>query len=152
MVLLKAFDSRGFVVFTNYGSRKATELEANPRAALTFFWPATGRQVRIEGLTVRTSREESLAYFASRPYESRLGAWASNQSAPLPCREELEERFEQFRARYPEGHPVPLPGHWGGYRIKPVNIEFWQQGPFRLHDRFLYGIEKGRWRVQILSP
>ncbi|MBW7995165.1 MAG: pyridoxamine 5'-phosphate oxidase [Candidatus Glassbacteria bacterium] len=152
MVLLKGFDKRGFVVFTNYNSRKAAELEANPHCALTFHWPAMGRQVRIEGEAARTSRRESKGYFDNRPLESRLGAWASNQSSPLAEREELMEKFEEYREKFRDSTDVPLPGFWGGYRIKPSAIEFWQQGPHRLHDRFRYTRDGAEWQLERLAP
>ena len=152
IVLLKGFDSRGFVIYTNYGSRKASELDANPHAALTFHWAVAGRQVRIEGAASRTSREESRAYFDTRPYESRLGAWASRQSVPLAGRDEMEAEFERLKAKYPDPADVPLPDFWGGYRIAPSVIEFWQQGPWRLHDRFRYSLIDEAWKVERLSP
>ena len=152
IVLLKHYDSSGFVVFTNYTSRKAAELKVNPRAALTFYWPVAGRQVRIEGSVESTSREENLAYFASRPYESRLGAWASSQSSVISSREELLERFEQIKKKYADEQAVPLPDFWGGYRITPIVMEFWQQGSHRLHDRFRYNFSEGCWEIARLAP
>ncbi len=152
IVLLKKFDSSGFVVFTNYASRKAKEIEANPYAALTFYWPVLGRQVRIEGRAARTSREDSLAYFTSRPYESRLGAWASPQSTPIPDRNAVVDKFELYKAKYPDPKAVPLPDFWGGYRIAPQAVEFWQQSSFRLHDRFRYSMHENTWKLERLAP
>jgi pyridoxamine 5'-phosphate oxidase len=152
IVLLKGFDSRGFVVFTNYGSRKAAQLDSNPHAALTFHWQSTGRQIRIEGTVSRTGREESREYFASRPYESRVGAWASRQSTPLESRELMIEEFERLKTEYPEPGDVPLPEFWGGYRISPDRVEFWQQGEWRLHDRFVYARLNRDWIIERLYP
>ena len=152
IVLLKGFDSRGFVIYTNYSSRKARELDANPHAALTFHWPASCRQVRIEGTVSRTSREESREYFGTRPYESRLGAWASRQSSVLSSREELTAELERLKAQFPAPADVPLPDFWGGYRIDPAMVEFWQQGAWRLHERFRYSRTDGGWKLERLSP
>jgi len=152
IVLLKGVDERGFVFFTNYESEKARELAENPRAALVFYWPLLDRQVRVEGEVTRTSREESAAYFASRPLGARLGAWASRQSRPLRGREELEQALAQVEARY-EGGEVPLPDFWGGYRLAPSAVELWQGRPSRLHDRFRYERSpEGSWRVARLFP
>ncbi|HZF10439.1 MAG TPA: pyridoxamine 5'-phosphate oxidase [Thermoanaerobaculia bacterium] len=152
IVLLKGIDERGFVFFTNYESEKARELAENPRAALVFYWPLLDRQVRVEGEVTRTSREESAAYFASRPLGARLGAWASRQSRPLRGREELEQALAQVEARY-EGGEVPLPDFWGGYRLAPSAVELWQGRPSRLHDRFRYERSpEGSWRVARLFP
>ena len=152
IVLLKGVDARGFVFFTNYASDKARELAENPRAALVFYWPLLDRQVRVEGEVTRTSREESAAYFASRPLGARLGAWASRQSQPLRGREELERALAQVAARYADG-AVPLPDFWGGYRVVPTAIEFWQGRPSRLHDRLRYERSpEGSWRVSRLFP
>lgn len=152
VVLLKGIDDRGFVFYTNYLSRKGRDLDENPQAALVFFWPALDRQVRVEGAVERTSREESEAYFASRPLGSRLGAWASQQSEVLAGREELEERLRELEARFAAGD-VPLPDFWGGFRLRPDLVEFWQGRPSRLHDRFRYTrhAEAG-WRIERLSP
>jgi pyridoxamine 5'-phosphate oxidase len=150
-VLLKGVDERGFVFFTNYESRKGRELVENPRAALVFLWDALGRQVRVEGAVERTARAESEAYFSTRPLGSRLGAWASRQSEPLAGREELERRVEELAARHGAGE-VPLPPSWGGLRLAPDAIEFWQHRDDRLHDRFLYRREGGAWRILRLSP
>ncbi|HXO19207.1 MAG TPA: pyridoxamine 5'-phosphate oxidase [Thermoanaerobaculia bacterium] len=152
IVLLKGCDERGFVFFTNYESRKGRELAANPRAALVFFWAALDRQVRIEGTVERTSREESAAYFATRPLGARLGAWASRQSRVLAGREELEREFAAQEARFARGE-VPLPDFWGGFRLRPEAIEFWQGRASRLHDRFRYERSgDGAWRVERLAP
>jgi pyridoxamine 5'-phosphate oxidase len=153
VVLLKAFDERGFVFFTDYRSRKAAELEANPRAALVFYWGELERQVRITGGVALASREESELYFRSRPLGSRLGAWASHQSRVIPGRAVLEKDLREIEGQFPDGN-VPLPPHWGGYRVVPDAIEFWQGRESRLHDRIRYVRESGGkgWRVERLSP
>jgi pyridoxamine 5'-phosphate oxidase len=151
VVLLKGMDERGLVFYTNYDSRKGRELAENPRAALVFYWPAFDRQVRVEGTVERTSREESEAYFLSRPLGSRLGAWASPQSRPIAGREELEGRLREAEERF--GEEVPLPEGWGGYRVRPETVEFWQGRPSRLHDRLRYSREAGGgWRIERLAP
>jgi pyridoxamine 5'-phosphate oxidase len=153
IVLLKAFDEHGFVFFTDYRSRKGAELEANPRAALVFYWGELDRQVRITGRVSLASREESERYFRSRPLGSRLGAWASHQSRVIPGRAALETDLREIEARFGDGN-VPLPEHWGGYRVVPDAIEFWQGRESRLHDRIRYlrnGEGRG-WRVERLSP
>jgi pyridoxamine 5'-phosphate oxidase len=153
IVLLKAFDERGFVFFTDYRSLKGAELEANPRAALVFYWAELDRQVRITGGVALASHEESERYFRSRPLGSRLGAWASHQSRVIPGRAALEADLKEVEERYKDGE-VPLPPHWGGYRVVPDAIEFWQGRENRLHDRIRYVREgKGKgWRVERLSP
>ncbi|HEX3272233.1 MAG TPA: pyridoxamine 5'-phosphate oxidase [Ktedonobacterales bacterium] len=152
MVLLKGVDARGFTFFTNYESRKGGELDANPRAALVFFWVQLERQVRVEGRVERVSDEESDAYFASRPEGSQVGAWASKQSAVLPDRGPLEARYEELRAQY-EGHEVPRPPFWGGFRVVPETVEFWQGRVNRLHDRLRYRRQgDGSWVIERLSP
>jgi pyridoxamine 5'-phosphate oxidase len=150
-VLLKGYDEHGFVFYTNYEGRKASDLEANPACALLFYWGELERQVRIEGRAVRLSGEESDAYFASRPRGSRLGAWASEQSRPVEDRSILEERVKALEAEY-EGREIPRPPFWGGYRVEPDTIEFWQGRENRLHDRLVYGRIGGGWKMQRLQP
>ncbi|MCI0433610.1 MAG: pyridoxamine 5'-phosphate oxidase [Gemmatimonadetes bacterium] len=152
MVLLKSFAADGFVFYTNYGSRKAAELDANPRAALLFHWSVLHRQVRIEGTTTRTSTDESRAYFRTRPRASRVGAWASQQSEVLDSRATLEQRVREIEARHESGDDIPLPPFWGGYRLTPSRIEFWQGRANRLHDRLAYDHKAGRWSVVRLYP
>jgi pyridoxamine 5'-phosphate oxidase len=151
MVLLKGVDPRGFVFYTNYESRKARELEANPRAALCIHWPVLERQIRVTGTVSRVSEEESFAYFSSRGRGSRIGAWASKQSRPLPDRTELEARVRETRERF-EGDDVPLPPFWGGYRIEPDGIEFWQGRADRLHDRLVFTPSADGWTTERLYP
>lgn len=150
IVLLKSFDDRGFVFFTNYQSQKGNELNENPRASLLFYWSTLWRQVRIEGGVEKISAAESEEYFQSRPLGSRLGAWASNQSEVVDRRETLEERFADLQQRF--GEDVPRPEHWGGYRVKPNSIEFWQGRDNRLHDRLRYRRENGVWIIERLAP
>ncbi|MFH1764611.1 MAG: pyridoxamine 5'-phosphate oxidase [Gemmatimonadota bacterium] len=151
MVLLKGYDERGFVFFTNYGSRKADELEANPEATLMFHWAILQRQIRMEGSVQRIAREESEAYFRSRPRGSQIGAWASTQSEPLAIRQELEERVQKYEAEF-KGGEVPLPPFWGGYRLDPSSIEFWQGRASRLHDRIKFTRDEGGWQRLRLYP
>ena len=152
MVLLKGFDQDGFVFFTNYGSQKGRELAENPNASLVFYWSALDRQVRVEGRVRKTSHEESEAYFQTRPAESRLSAWASKQSSPVSSRQVLEDEMERLTLEY-EDKEIPLPPYWGGFRLEPSTIEFWQNRPNRLHDRFRYSRQTdGRWMIERLSP
>lgn len=154
MLLLKAANPEGFTFFTNYESTKGAHLAANPNASLCFPWFDLERQVVVEGTTERLSREESAAYFRSRPYGSQLGAWASHQSQVIESREWLEERYAAAAARYPEGADVPLPEYWGGYRLTPTSIEFWQGRGNRLHDRVRYTRSGDNlpWLIERLSP
>ena len=155
-VLLKGYDERGFVFYTNHGSRKGTELDANPQVALLLPWHMLARQVIVQGRAERVAREETAAYFRSRPHGSQLGAWASEQSRPVAAREDLERRYAELAARYPEDgpDPVPVPPFWGGYRITPSTVEFWQGRENRLHDRLRYERAGGTadWLVQRLQP
>jgi pyridoxamine 5'-phosphate oxidase len=151
MVLLKHSDERGFAFHTNYESRKGVELAANPHAALLFHWQLQGRQVRVEGSVERVAPEESDEYFRTRTPASRLAAWASPQSRPLADRAELERRFAEAEARFP-GAEVPLPPHWGGFRLVPDAYEFWQHGDDRLHDRVRYERDGADWRRFRLAP
>jgi pyridoxamine 5'-phosphate oxidase len=151
IVLLKSFSDLGFVFFTNYLSRKAKELSENPCASLLFYWPQLWRQVRIEGDVEKISGADSEAYFQSRPLGSKLGAWASNQSEVVENRETLEARFGELEKRF--GEKVPRPEHWGGYRLRPNSIEFWQGRDNRLHDRLRYRLqEDGSWLIERLAP
>ena len=151
IVLLKGLDAAGFTFHTNYESRKGRELAANPHAALVFFWQELERQVRIEGTVERLSEGESDAYFQSRPLGSRLGAWASRQSEPLPDRATLERKLEEVTRQY-EGGDVPRPPFWGGLRLQPDALEFWQGRPNRLHDRLCYRLLPEGWCMERLSP
>jgi pyridoxamine 5'-phosphate oxidase len=151
IVLLKGADTRGFVFYTNTQSRKGEELAANARAALLFHWKPLGRQVRIEGRVERVTDAEADAYYATRPRISRLGAWASDQSRNLPERAELERRLAEYEARYPDDE-IPRPPHWAGYRIVPERFEFWQNMPFRLHDRTVYTKAATGWTIGKLYP
>ena len=150
-VLLKAFDHKGFVFYTNYGSRKAREIEANPKAAMLFHWLELDRQVKIQGHVSRVSTAESLRYFTSRPRGSQIGAWCSQQSSPVGSRTLLEQAFNSMRRKFGEG-AIPLPDFWGGYRVEPVRIEFWQGRENRLHDRFEYQRDGDDWVIQRLAP
>ncbi len=152
MVLVKHIDERGFVFLTNYASRKAEELTLNPRAALLFHWDPLGRQVRAEGPVEKLSAEESADYVRERPRASRISAMASEQSRPVASREELERRVAEIADRY-EGQELPLPGDWGGFRLRPDTLEFWQHREDRLHDRVLYQPDgAGGWKLQRLAP
>ena len=151
MVLLKGFDERGFVFFTGYGSRKGAELEANPRAALLFYWDPLGRQVRVEGPVERVDGAESDAYCATRPRAAQLAAAASRQGRVLASREELDVRVTELEREHADGD-VPRPEHWGGYRLRPESYEFWQHRENRLHDRLRYRRDVGRWLLERLAP
>ena len=150
-VLLKGFDERGFVFFTDYRSQKGAELKRNPRAALVFYWPELERQVRITGRTEAVPREESEVYFNTRPRSSRISAWVSHQSQVIPSRKVLEQGVSEIERKYP-GEEVPLPPYWGGFRVVPDAIEFWQGRESRLHDRIRYVRDGDRWRIERLSP
>ncbi|NUW45730.1 pyridoxamine 5'-phosphate oxidase [Nonomuraea rhodomycinica] len=149
-VLLKGYDERGFVFYTNYESRKGRDLTENPRASLLFPWHPIRRQVRVEGSVTRLSHEESAVYFRSRPYGSRIGAWASRQSAVVRSREELDARYAELAARWPDDPPVP--DFWGGYRVVPLEVEFWQGQLDRMHDRLRYRRTGSRWVLERLAP
>lgn len=152
IVLLKGVDQTGFAFFTNYLSHKGRELDRNPQAALVFYWPELERQVRVEGEVVRTPAEESDMYFQNRPRESQIGSAASPQSEPVPSREYLEELGQALRSRYPVGD-IPRPAHWGGYRVRPKRIEFWQGRVSRVHDRVEYELDDAlKWNVRRLAP
>jgi pyridoxamine 5'-phosphate oxidase len=151
MVLLKQVDEDGFVFYTNYHSAKAEQLDANPYAALVFYWPTLDRQVRVEGSVVKTSPEESLAYFKTRPRESQIGAWASAQSEVISSRDVLERRAKELEAQYCD-REIDCPEHWGGYRLTPERIEFWKSRIGRLHDRILYQRTGHGWTVTRLAP
>ncbi|MFJ3304590.1 pyridoxamine 5'-phosphate oxidase [Streptomyces sp. NPDC086549] len=151
-VLMKQYDIRGFVFYTNYDSRKAQDLAANPHVSLLFPWHAVARQVIVTGTALRTGRDETAAYFRSRPHGSQLGAWASPQSSVV-SRAELDASYAELAARYPEGEQVPVPPNWGGFRVAPQAVEFWQGRENRLHDRLRYTAEPDdTWRVERLSP
>lgn len=150
VVLLKQFSSDGFDFYTNYESKKGRDLSVNPFASLHFFWPQLDRQISINGRVEKTSREESEKYFNSRPVDSRIGAWASDQSRTIMSREFLEQSFKEFQEKF--GDDVPLPDFWGGFRVKPARFEFWQGRQNRLHDRICYTLEEGSWTMTRLSP
>ena len=150
VVLLKGFDEHGFVFFTNYESKKGSDLAANPNVSLSFFWPQLQRQVIIAGQAAKVSAEESASYFSMRPYESQIGAWASKQSSVIESRSALDAKFNAMREKF--GTDVPLPPFWGGFRVTASRIEFWQGRESRLHDRILYRLDGGRWIVERLSP
>ncbi|MFD5795036.1 pyridoxamine 5'-phosphate oxidase [Streptomyces diastatochromogenes] len=152
-VLMKQYDTDGFVFYTNYDSRKARELADNPYISLLFPWHPIARQVIVTGVARRTGRDETAAYFRTRPHGSQLGAWASAQSSVITSRDELDEAYAELGARYPEGEQVPVPPHWGGFRIAPETVEFWQGRENRLHDRLRYVARPdGDWDVERLSP
>ncbi len=152
-VLLKSFDAAGFVFYTNYRSPKARQLEENPRAALNLYWRGLERQIRIEGFADRLSEQDSDAYFATRPRGSQVGAWASLQSQPLETRQVLAGRVEEFEDKFHD-QPVPRPPHWGGYRVVPLRMEFWEAEAYRLHDRweFVRQSVDDEWKVEMLYP
>lgn len=150
-VLLKGYDERGFVFFTNYNSKKGRQLSENPFAALLFYWPESGRQVRIEGITEKVTEKESVSYFSTRPRYSQISAWASEQSSAIPDRLYLENRHEFFKIRF-ENKPVEKPSHWGGFRIIPDLFEFWSDGAFRLHDRIVFSRINDDWSITRLAP
>jgi pyridoxamine 5'-phosphate oxidase len=150
-VLLKGFDENGFVFFSNYESRKAADMRANPQVCLLFPWLTLERQVIIQGRVEKTTLKESTAYFHSRPLDSQIGAWVSNQSEVIASREVLNAKLSEIRERFADGN-IPLPPFWGGYRVVPTTIEFWQGGPARLHDRFLYSRKTDGWKIDRLSP
>ena len=151
-VLLNGFDERGFIFYTNYESRKGHELAENPLGGVLFYWAGSGRQVRAEGPVLKTSAEESDAYFRGRPRDSQLSAWASRQSEVIDGRDVLEARVKALADRF-QGQEVPRPPFWGGYRVVPETLEFWQSRPNRLHDRLRYRrLADGRWRIERLSP
>lgn len=150
-LLLKGFDARGFVFYTNYESRKGRELADNPQAMMLFFWNEMHRQVRIEGRVDKLTAEESTRYFHSRPRGSQVGAWASHQSSAIRDRAELEQRVAEYEKKF-AGGDVPLPPYWGGFRLVPDQFEFWQGRAFRLHDRFIYRPAENGWRIVRLSP
>ena len=156
-VLLKGADERGFIFYTNLGSRKSTELRSNPNASVTFPWYALHRQVVVCGVAEEVDRAESLEYFRSRPHESQLGAWASAQSSRIESRDVLDDRWVELHEQHPPGTEVPLPDMWGGWLIRPTTVEFWQGRPSRLHDRLRYRgsgslIDAGGWTIERLSP
>lgn len=152
IVLLKGFDEKGFVFFTNYNSQKGSELARNDRACLVFFWKELERQVRVTGIAEKISAEESIAYFNSRPDGSKIGAWASPQSLVVAGKAWLKETFDYYMERFKHGE-IPRPPHWGGYRVKPFRVEFWQGRPNRLHDRILYtSAEDNSWKIERLAP
>lgn len=152
IVLLKSYDERGFVFYTNYGSNKSQQLAKNAQASLHFLWLTQERQIQIQGSVEKISREESAAYFHSRPRLSQLGAWASHQSQPLSNRQQLDQQFNDVQQRFAEGE-IPLPEFWGGFIVKPVRMEFWQGGANRLHDRIEYRVNsQGEWLKQRLNP
>jgi pyridoxamine 5'-phosphate oxidase len=151
-VLLKAFDEKGFVFFTNYNSAKSKQLDENPHCCLLFFWKELERQVRINGVAEKISMKESIEYFDSRPDGSKIGAWASPQSMVVAGKAWLKETFQYYTERFKHGK-IPKPPHWGGYRVKPRRIEFWQGRPSRMHDRILYTeAEHGAWKIERLAP
>ena len=150
-VLLKYFDSRGFVFFTNHGSNKAAQIEGNPNVAMLFFWRESGRQIIIRGTAAKISTKETLKYFATRPRGSQIGAWVSAQSSVISSRSLLEAKFDEMKRKFAD-REVPLPSFWGGYRVTPAEIEFWQGRTNRLHDRFQYTLARDNWTIARLAP
>lgn len=150
-VLLKDYDERGFVFFTNYNSRKSSDIASNPHASLLFYWPGQNRQIRTEGIITKVSESESDSYFATRPRESQTGAWSSEQSSVIASRDHLEHRYLYFKRLF-EGKEVERPPHWGGFRLLPDWFEFWQDGAHRLHDRIIYRQNQGSWILERLAP
>lgn len=151
IVLLRDFGKDGFVFYTNYNSKKGKDIMQNAFGAINFFWPELERQIRIQGKLKKVPSRQSDIYFASRPYENRLGAWASNQSEVLKDRKELEKRFEELKFKFKD-KDIPRPNHWGGYILKPKEIEFWQGRPSRIHDRIRYKLIEKKWKIERLSP
>ena len=151
IVLLKEIGSEGFIFYTNYLSQKGRQIEKNRQVALNFFWPELERQIRIRGTAVQIDQKKSANYFESRPRDSQLGAWASMQSKEIANRDELEKQFDNAKKRF-ENQPIPKPDHWGGYLVKPDEIEFWQGRPNRLHDRIMYQKSKEKWLIKRLQP
>ena len=151
IVLMRKFDEKGFVFYTNYLSRKGNDILENPKAGLLFFWQDLERQVRIEGVLEKDTEQESDMYFQSRPHESKIGAWTSEQGKVIANRKVLEERFLEYSEKYPDEF-VPRPPHWGGYLLRPTAIEFWQGRPSRLHDRILFTLENSVWKMERLAP
>ena len=151
IVLLKGVDTKGFIFFTNYESRKGKELEENPVASMNFYWPSLHRQIRIEGIVEKVTEKESKEYFHSRPKASQAGAWVSPQSRPIASREELDKQHTAFLKKH-ESIEIPAPEHWGGYRIAPRHFEFWQGRENRLHDRIAYTWENGKWKIYRMAP
>jgi len=150
-VLLKGYDESGFMFFTNYNSKKGQQLSSNRKAALLFYWPESGRQVRIEGIAGKVTEDESASYFKTRPRESQLAAWASEQSTTIPDRQYLESKYAFYNERF-RSIPVEKPPHWGGFRLVPKWFEFWENGDFRLHDRITYSKRNGLWVIERLAP
>jgi pyridoxamine 5'-phosphate oxidase len=151
IVLLKEFNEEGFIFYTNYKSKKGNQLAANPNAALTFHWPESGRQVRIEGTVKKVAEKVSSGYFLTRPRESRLAAWASEQSSVIPDRQYLEDKYTYYKNLF-SGKDVEKPENWGGFILRPDWFEFWQDGKFRLHDRLTYSKQNNNWIIKRLSP
>lgn len=152
IVLLKGVEGDGFVFYTNYNSKKASDIAVNPNVSLCIFWPELERQIRINGICEKITKSESEKYFRSRPYESQIGAWASVQSALIPNRQELQSAYDVLCSKYPDAESVPFPDHWGGYRVIPTYFEFWQGRASRLHDRYAYELTENKWSASRLSP